>query len=382
MTLLLETKEKLKQVYARYGTFLLPVFKFILAMVIFKGINNKLNFIEQLDSIFVLLIVSLICSILPLNIMVIGGVLLIIAQCYGVGIEVAGFALGLILLMIILYIRFTPKDALVILLTPIAFALKVPCIIPIGYGLTRTPSSAVSAGCGVVVYYFMELVSQKASVLQGAETKEIAQNLKLLLDGLLKNQDMMMSIIAFVTVLIIVNVIRRLSVDYAWQIAIFAGAISYIVIMAAGGLFIDVKTPIIPLVAGTIGAAVLAVFLEFFLFNVDYTRTEYLQFEDDEYYYYVKAVPKMSISSKNVTVKTISEEDPGKFRQEQPVDDAYIQRQQRGPVPQETISFTGFNQRMAEMPEDTGAPIQRPEEDQVENVDFESKLEESLKDLS
>ena len=30
----------------------------------------------------------------------------------------------------------------------------------------------------------------------------------------------------------------------------------------------------------------------FFFFSVDYTCTEYVQFEDDDYYYYVKAVPR------------------------------------------------------------------------------------------
>ena len=349
MTLLLEFKEKLRQVYAKYSTFLLPVLKFILAMAVFKSINMSLDFVEQLDSIFILLILSLICSIMPLNTMVVFGIFLIVAQCYGIGIEVAGFALALILIMVILYIRFTPQDALILILTPIAFSMKVPCVIPIGCGLIRTPSSAISAGFGVIIYYFMELVNQKASVLQGADTKEIAMNLKLLLDGLLKNQDMMMSIIAFAAVLLIVNVIRRLSVDYAWQIAIFAGAISYIVIMIAGGLFIDVKYSVIPLLAGTAGAVILMEILEFFLFNVDYSRTEMLQFEDDEYYYYVKAVPKMSISGKEVTVKT--------------------------------INFAGENRRMEEIPKDTGAPVEHPEDVSVEDVDFESKLEDSLKEL-
>ncbi len=41
------------------------------------------------------------------------------------------------------------------------------------------------------------------------------------------------------------------------------------------------------------------------MFNVDYSRAEYLQYEDDEYYYYVKAIPKMRISRPERSVKTI-----------------------------------------------------------------------------
>ena len=68
---------------------------------------------EGLDQIFVVLLASLICSIMPWNLMVFLGMGLIVGQCYGIGIEIAGFALALIVIMVILYLRFTPQDALV-----------------------------------------------------------------------------------------------------------------------------------------------------------------------------------------------------------------------------------------------------------------------------
>lgn len=39
---------------------------------------------------------------------------------------------------------------------------------------------------------------------------------------------------------------------------------------------------------------------------VDYSRKEYIQFEDDDYYYYVKAVPKMNIAAPDVKVQKIN----------------------------------------------------------------------------
>ena len=377
MTLLLEFREKLKNFYAEYSLFLQPLLKFLLAMVIFKGINWYLPFVKPLDNIFVLLVMALICSILPLNTIVLFGCILIIGQCYGVGIEVAGFALCLFLIMIILYIRFTPGDAIVLLLTPLAFRLGIPCAVPIGFGLTRSPASAVSAGFGVIVYYFLDLVHNSAEVLEGTDPEQMAENLKLLLDGLVGNQHMMMEIIAFVTVLLAVNVIRRLSVSHAWQIAICTGGIVYIVILVAGGLIIDVRTPVIPMIAGTVGAVLISLILEFFLFNVDYSRTEYLQYEDDDYYYYVKAVPKRSISQRQVVVKTIREDvhaDAAGEPQQTPV-------QQPGPVPQETITFTGLireEEKMQQAPvSESSTYAEKPDKE----VDFQEKLEESLKDL-
>lgn len=43
-----------------------------------------------------------------------------------------------------------------------------------------------------------------------------------------------------------------------------------------------------------------------FQFNLDYARTEKVQFEDDEYYYYVKAVPKMAVAVPEKRVKRIT----------------------------------------------------------------------------
>ena len=47
--------------------------------------------------------------------------------------------------------------------------------------------------------------------------------------------------------------------------------------------------------------------LQLLFFSVDYSRTENIQFEDDEYYYYVKAVPKVGVAVPEKKVKRITE---------------------------------------------------------------------------
>ena len=88
--------------------------------------------------------------------------------------------------------------------------------------------------------------------------------------------------------------------------AIGSGAVLNIVLFLTGGLVMEVRISVIGLVLGTAVSFLLAMIVEFFMFSVDYSRTEYTQFEDDEYYYYVKAVPKMSISIPDKKVKKIN----------------------------------------------------------------------------
>jgi hypothetical protein len=51
---------------------------------------------------------------------------------------------------------------------------------------------------------------------------------------------------------------------------------------------------------------IIGLILELFFFSVDYAKSENLQYEDDEYYYYVKAVPKINVAGEDVKVKQIN----------------------------------------------------------------------------
>ena len=107
MTALLELKQKIKGVYGQYEMYFLPVLKFILAMVYFVWINANMGYMSQLDNIFLVMILGLICSILPSAAMMYVGFVLILGHSYALGIEVAGFMLVLILLMLIFFLRFS-----------------------------------------------------------------------------------------------------------------------------------------------------------------------------------------------------------------------------------------------------------------------------------
>ena len=94
--------------------------------------------------------------------------------------------------------------------------------------------------------------------------------------------------------------------------------------------------------------------IEFAALGVDYSRSETTQFEDDEYVYYVKAVPKSFVAQAEKSIKTISSET------EEELEAPEVQ------VPETQEAET------------EAVPVERVEE---EVFDFEKKLEDSLKDL-
>ena len=98
---------------------------------------------------------------------------------------------------------------------------------------------------------------------------------------------MLLVLIACALTVLLVNAIRHSSADYAWQISIVAGSVAYAVIMIAGSLALDVQIALPMVLIGAAAGCLVGFVLEFFLFGADYTRTEYLEYDDDDYYYYV-----------------------------------------------------------------------------------------------
>ena len=89
MTALLELKQKIKEIYGQYEMYILPVMKFVLALVYFLWINANMGYMSRLNNVFLVLILALICSILPSSAMMYIGFVLILVHCYALGIEIA-----------------------------------------------------------------------------------------------------------------------------------------------------------------------------------------------------------------------------------------------------------------------------------------------------
>ena len=145
-----------------------------------------------------------------------------------------------------------------------------------------------------------------ATVMGTMAEEAITTKIKYLIDGIIHNKAMIMVAVAFAMVLVIVYAVRRLSIDYAWPIAIIVGVLSNIVILIVMEMMYDVGLGIGGVLLGSVVAGVLAYGYTFFFFNLDYTRQEKVQFEDDDYYYYVKAVPKMTVAAPKKKVKKIN----------------------------------------------------------------------------
>lgn len=306
MTSLLLWKEHLKSFYNRYSYAVQPVIRFLFALCTFLSLNANIGYMNKLKNPLVVILVCLVSALLPYGAIVFLAGCLLVAHVYAVSLEMALITLVLILTVAILYYGFKPGDSYLIVLTPLAFLFKIPYAVPLLVGLGGSLASVIPVGCGVFLYYLIMYVKQNAGVLTNDAAVDIVQKYSQILKSVIFNQTMMVMIATCAVGIIIVYLIRRLSMDYSWIVAIAAGSVAELLVIFVGDFVFGVTVAVGQLILGILLSAVIAAVYNFFIFTVDYTRTEHVQFEDDDYDYYVKAVPKMNVSTPDVKVQKIS----------------------------------------------------------------------------
>ena len=303
---LLVFKEWLKAFYARSSAVVIPMAKFAVAFTAVCLINRNAGFNPKISTIFAPILLGLVGACLPYGVtaFLVGGFLLL--QLYAASLEVAVITFLFLLIVILLYYGFQPGDSILLLATPILFFFRIPFAIPLFVGLAGSLVSVLPMSCGIFVYYVILYVKQNSSFLTGSEQEEMTQVFLQVMKNLLGNQTMLVMIAACCLGVLVVHMVKNLSVNYSWGIAITTGSIVQLIVIFIGDFRFGVSVSVPSLILSMALSAFAAGIYHFFVFAVDYSRTEYLQYEDDEYYYYVKAVPKITVARTDVKVQKIN----------------------------------------------------------------------------
>lgn len=308
MTRLLIFKEYLKRIYSRYSAYVEPAIKFIAAVLAMIVLDMNIGFMPLLKNPAIVVIIGLVCAFIPVNLII--GILFVFmgANIYALSPELALILIIVMAVMYILFFRFTPADGYVLILMPVLFFMKIPYVLPVIMGLVATPISVISVSFGIILYFLIYYIGTNAAVISNVSNDSGLQKITSVLTGVLNNKEMYLVMAAFAATLIIVYVIRRKSIDYAWNIAIISGGIINILIILSGVIFLslDTITPVWLIVVTSLLSIGIVYIIQLFILSVDYSRTEYVQFEDEDYYYYVKAVPKVNVAVQDVNVKRIN----------------------------------------------------------------------------
>lgn len=306
MMSLLVFRERVKNIYQKYNLYITPAVKFVFALISLIAINNELGYDARLKSIPIVLALSLLSAFTPSAILVLVSGLVATLHFYFVSPIMSIIVLILFIIIYLLFARFTPRYGYVILAIPILFFLKIPYIIPILLGIIATPIAIIPITCGVFIYYVLDVIKAAITMQQNTSLEDILQLYINVIDSLTGNKQMIMTIVIFALILLVVFYVRKMKFDYAFEISIAAGAFASILGFLVSDLILDKSDQIFSMLLGTVLSAAIVFVINFFKLTLDYSRTEIVQFEDDAYYYYVKAVPKITVTTPQMKVKHIN----------------------------------------------------------------------------
>ncbi len=294
MTQWIELREALSDIYRRQDYWLLPLLRAASTFIILLTAVTK--FTEGLPGggMFLLIFMSVLASFLPWSVIPLEAAVLLLYCIYKSSLELAVSAAIFFLIIMLVQTAFRGGHAVLIAVMPLFFILKIPFLLPVIAGLSFSLVAAVPIALGTLVYYFLRTVQLNyGTETVGRDVEEMASRYGELFLDYIGNQGMIVVLLSLVLCFLIVFVVRNLPVDYSWSIAVGAGLLCSFLTLIIGNRFTSGSDfSVVSAFLSILLSLILSFVFIFFVHDADYRRTEKIQFEDDSYFYYVKAVPK------------------------------------------------------------------------------------------
>lgn len=303
---ILKFRQSVKEFCSKYDMIITPVVRFILYLIMYMTLNSMTGYSTAFGSTKVAVLMAVISAVTSDGIGLGLGALLLTGQLFSANVEIGAVFLLLFLVLYCAYIRFFPKTIWIVLFAPVFFLVKLQFLLPILAGMLVGPAAMFSVGIGCIIYYFMIAAGDYVDALASAGGAEIAASYKFIFEALKGNKELVLTVAVFAVIVLIVAIIYKLSFDYSWYVAIAIGGVFEIILFLVGNVTTGADMSLTSVVIGSLVSVIVAAVVQFWKTVVDYSKVEKTQFEDDEYYYYVKAVPKFLDRKKPQNLRTVT----------------------------------------------------------------------------
>lgn len=306
MSGIITIRDAIRDFLRKYNELITPIFRFFAAYIMFWSINSMYGYHELFSRGIVTFLLSVIGSLVSTPIVVLLGGVVVLVNTMKISLEIGTFFLIVFIFMYCLYVRMFPHCGWIIALVPVLFIFKLYYAVPILVAIFVGSSGIVPVIFGMLMYYFAQYTKDVVSIMTTSPEDKDFHPYLYIFDQLKANDKIVIFSIVFAIVILLTHLIYKLRFNYSWYVAIGVGAVCNIIFFMVAGMFLDVELQMGELVMGSLLGGIVTALIQVCKSMVDYSRKETVQFEDDEYFYYVTAVPKFSVSSKKKDVKKIT----------------------------------------------------------------------------
>ncbi|MDO4765310.1 MAG: hypothetical protein Q4A29_04565 [Eubacteriales bacterium] len=312
MIKLYEIKELITNVFKKYEKYIMPVIRFLFALIIVIKLNHFFGSAKVLDKTSIHLGSALLAAFLPGSwfLLLLGFMTLL--QVFYISLEAT---LVLAVVMVAVYLLFMPmitEYSWIVILTPLLLHWNLGYLIPLVLGLVFSPITLIPMSIGIGIYRFSGYLGglMQVSVESGKTSMfDAPENLLGMYNHLISvmtaDKTSLLLIIVFSMSLLVVYYLAKVEMDYAHYIAIGVGAVFQMLTLIVGNIMWKGYLNIGAIILGLLFSVALAALFQFMRFRLDYQQAQRLQFEDDHYYYYVKAIPKLKVTKTSKEIKQI-----------------------------------------------------------------------------
>lgn len=307
----------------RYELFIKVGLKFIAFLCLFRMISGAEMYTGTgvFNSFGVHLVLALVATILPSRIGVLIGMALCVYNIFQSSLIGAAIIGVMMLVLYVAVVRLFPDQVYFLALIPICIQWQLYLLVPIFAGLYIGIIAVVPVVIGILLWALIQIIPAFLSLQMGesldALPKMISDASTYGIDQMTKNEQMVYLLIVSAGIILLVSLLKKLRLDYVRYIALGAGGLLGIICLIMGKVVADLPGNLVWIVLlAILSIAALAV-LEFLNLSLNYKNAQNLDFEDEEYYYQVRLIPKISpVGKQKKELKTIAEreEELGKTR--------------------------------------------------------------------
>ncbi|MBP7060198.1 MAG: hypothetical protein KBA87_07245 [Lachnospiraceae bacterium] len=308
MSLFGEVREKLKGFVAKHDIALSHVWHGILCLIGQIAIIQSFPDQNPLNNALNVAILTVVGAFVPISATVIILIFVALIHLAALSGEVALVAVLLLFIgyLISSYYQADTKYNLVLL--PVFYKFGIPFAVPMAAGLTGSLKDVTTVIFGSFEAYFFRLVVDNRAALSDPDGSTTA--VSLIMEHMLKNRIFYCFLVAQIVMFLVVYIIRTRNTEHSWAVGVGFGSVASFAVMIVGNLFFHSNDNVLSLMLGMVITVVLGLAMSFAFVDLDYSRPENVQFEDDDYYYYVTAIPKAKLQEEKRTVTHITGRKP------------------------------------------------------------------------
>lgn len=308
MKALLIIRNRIETFYNRFSTFLRFALRLLISFFILLAVNNSLGYNTLLSQLWFIIVFSVVCAFVNIRVLpiILGAFTSIQIASLSVGIGLTTFVIMLV--MYLLYLRLNAGYGYLMLLMLLMFVIRIPLVIPLVLAVSAPMSSIFVVICGNILYYVLHYISVNSAMLIGYAPSGQIATASVFINGLLTYKEFIYTLLLMALVFIIVYYVKKTNMNHANDMAEAIGAGTYIIFLLITNVILNSLTfqRLRTILIGTVVALIVAILVENIIKPLDFSKAEMLEFDDEGYHYYVRAVPKVALDRETVHITRIN----------------------------------------------------------------------------